>query len=94
VNPSQVFSLSHALAEWSLTSGCGIRKQFQHLDEEVEHIAPEKLKVFEVKSLLELNEELEKYAKGNGNPFLVIPFIVRCAPTRTCKTDFYIDADG
>jgi hypothetical protein len=54
--------------------------QYQHLDEEVEHISAENLKVFEEKAILGLIAALEKHAKANGNPFMVVPYMRRFVP--------------
>ncbi|KAJ3569698.1 hypothetical protein NP233_g4877 [Leucocoprinus birnbaumii] len=50
---------------------------FSHLDEEVEHIKSEELKKagFNETELKELNQNLEKYAKSQGDPFLLVPFM-------------------
>lgn len=51
--------------------------QFKHLDEEVLRIVPSELKVWEAHELKALNEELDKYAKSSGNPFLLVPYMRR-----------------
>ncbi|KAJ7758202.1 hypothetical protein DFH07DRAFT_741888 [Mycena maculata] len=48
---------------------------YNHLDEEVAHIAPEDMKVFDAKELLDLNASLDKHAKSHGDPFLLVPFM-------------------
>jgi len=50
---------------------------FNHLDEEVEHIAGPNLKEagFTEAELTKLIAELMTYAKNHGNPFLVLPFM-------------------
>jgi hypothetical protein len=50
---------------------------FSHLDEEVEHIHPDKLSVFSDEDLLKMDADLDKYAKSHGDPFLVVPFMLR-----------------
>ncbi|EIN08723.1 hypothetical protein PUNSTDRAFT_102186 [Punctularia strigosozonata HHB-11173 SS5] len=48
---------------------------YQHLDEEVAHLAPENMKDFDQKELLDLNLALDKHAKSHGDPFLLVPFM-------------------
>ncbi|KZW02261.1 hypothetical protein EXIGLDRAFT_735740 [Exidia glandulosa HHB12029] len=48
---------------------------YSHLDEEVEHIAPANMTVFDKKELLELNASLDKHAKSHGDPFMLVPFM-------------------
>ncbi|KAJ7141987.1 hypothetical protein C8R46DRAFT_968177 [Mycena filopes] len=47
----------------------------KHLDEETAHLAPENMKVFDQKELLDLNAALDKHAKSHGDPFLLVPFM-------------------
>jgi hypothetical protein len=51
--------------------------QFKHLDEEVAHIAPAELKVWEAHELEGLIDTLEKHAKSAGNPFVLVPYMRR-----------------
>ncbi|KAF8532743.1 hypothetical protein JB92DRAFT_2687030 [Gautieria morchelliformis] len=48
---------------------------FKHLDEEVAHIAPGELKVWEAHELEGLIDTLEKHAKSAGNPFVLVPYM-------------------
>lgn len=50
--------------------------QYEHLDEEVKHVAPENVRVFDDKELLEMDAALDKYAKSHGDPFLLVPYMV------------------
>jgi hypothetical protein len=63
------------------TALVGLREPlYTHLDEEVEDIAPEKLKVFDESTVKSLNVKLEQHAKANGNPFVVVPFMMSHTP--------------
>jgi hypothetical protein len=53
--------------------------QYTHLDEEVENIAPQRLKVFSADELHKLDAEFLAYVKSHGNPFLAVPFMRRYA---------------
>jgi len=48
---------------------------YQHLDEEIEHITPDKMKVFDVQVMLKLDANLQKYVKAHGDPFLLVPYM-------------------
>lgn len=51
--------------------------KYKHLDEEIVHIAPDHLKVWEAHELQALNDKLEQYAKSSGNPFTLVPYMRR-----------------
>jgi len=54
---------------------------YKHLDEEVAHIAPENMKVFDTKELRDLNAALDKHAKSHGDPYLLVPYMRSHTPT-------------
>ena len=58
--------------------------QYNHLDEEVEHIEASRLKAagFTAAELKTMFAATEHYAKNNGDPFLVVPFMRRCVLMR------------
>ncbi|EGO04218.1 hypothetical protein SERLA73DRAFT_173661 [Serpula lacrymans var. lacrymans S7.3] len=49
---------------------------FRHMDEELEHVQPANLKVMPFEEMEELNETLDSYAKANGDPFILVPFMM------------------
>lgn len=51
--------------------------QYEHLDEEVKHISPENLKVFDEPTLRKLMEKIDKHAKSSGDPFVLVPYMRR-----------------
>lgn len=51
--------------------------QFKHLDEELVHIAPENLKVFEAQEVQDMLNKLFAYAHGHDSPWTVAPFMLR-----------------
>ncbi|KAF9457829.1 hypothetical protein BDZ94DRAFT_1336895 [Collybia nuda] len=55
---------------------------FAHLDEEVEHVYASKLKEanFAEKDVLAMIADLDKHAKGTGDPFKIAPFICNHTP--------------
>jgi hypothetical protein len=61
-------------------------RQYSHLDEEIERIAPERLSVFSEAELLQVDLELEKYVKGHGDPFLLVPFMRTHTPPELKET--------
>ena len=59
------------------------RIQFEHLDEEVEHLAPENLHVFTVKELNAIWDKLAHHAHTRGDPWLELPFILRSVASQS-----------
>lgn len=57
--------------------------QYTHLDEEVEHVHASKLKEakFAEKDILAMIAGLEKHAKSTGDPFVIVPYMRRLAPS-------------
>lgn len=51
--------------------------QFQHLDEEIEHLAPDNLRAFDAKELDAMFDKLVHYAHTHDSPFVVLPFMLR-----------------
>jgi hypothetical protein len=47
------------------------------LDEEILHIAPENMHVFEAKDIAAMMNKLVADAHSNGNPFVDVPFMLR-----------------
>ncbi|KAK7685706.1 hypothetical protein QCA50_011050 [Cerrena zonata] len=50
---------------------------YEHLDEEVVHLAPENLKVFTEDEIQGMFHDMVQWSKRNGSPFLTLPFM-RC----------------
>ncbi|OCH85195.1 hypothetical protein OBBRIDRAFT_798421 [Obba rivulosa] len=48
---------------------------YDHLDEEVEHIKPENLKVFSESEMHKLNNDVTVYARNHADLFTLLPFI-------------------
>jgi hypothetical protein len=55
--------------------------KYTHLDDEVEHIHASKLKEanFAEQDVIAVVADLEKYAKGHGDPFVIVPYMRRSA---------------
>jgi hypothetical protein len=52
-----------------------MRKQFEHLDEEVEDLAPEKLKVFTAEELTQAGKDLMVYIRAHSDKYVTLPFM-------------------
>jgi len=52
---------------------------FQHLDEEVKHIAPENMQVFEAKDIRAMMENLVAHAHKD-DPFTIVPYMLTHTP--------------
>jgi len=61
---------------------------FAHLDEEVNHLSASKLKEagFAEREILDLETKLETYARSNGDPFLLVPYMRSHTPTELKKS--------
>ncbi|KAH7903367.1 hypothetical protein BJ138DRAFT_1020758, partial [Hygrophoropsis aurantiaca] len=58
---------------------------FQHLDEEIQHVDPQNLRVLDYKAMQNLNQAIDHHAQATGDPFIVVPFMLRYAEdTNTC----------
>ncbi|KAH8119475.1 hypothetical protein DFH11DRAFT_1565247 [Phellopilus nigrolimitatus] len=55
---------------------------FTHLDDEVKHIAPAKIKAAGVTEteMVKMINEMEKHAKGQGDPYLKVPYMCSHIP--------------
>jgi hypothetical protein len=53
--------------------------QYAHLDDEVAHITAPKLKEagYTVPDVVAMIAHLEKYAKSHGDPFVLVPYMIR-----------------
>jgi len=49
---------------------------FQHLDEEVDHIAPEKMQVFEAKDITAMMDKMVAHARSNNDAFMTVPYML------------------
>jgi hypothetical protein len=47
------------------------------LDEEVEHIAPEKMQVFEAKDITAMMDKMVAHARSNNDAFMTVPYMLR-----------------
>lgn len=56
---------------------CFTPHQFAHLDEELIHIAPDNLLVFDEADVSKKIAELVEYTKAHGDPFLTVPYMRR-----------------
>ncbi|KAH7930347.1 hypothetical protein BV22DRAFT_1055309 [Leucogyrophana mollusca] len=53
---------------------------FQHLDDEIEHIDPQTLRVIDYKDMQALNKEIDRFAQTTGDPFIIVPFMLSHIP--------------
>lgn len=50
--------------------------EFNHLDEEIIHVAADNLRVFEAKDVQDMMDRLVAHAHGNDNPWIIAPYML------------------
>ncbi|EMD40167.1 hypothetical protein CERSUDRAFT_112377 [Gelatoporia subvermispora B] len=53
---------------------------YEHLDEELEHVKAENLRVLTEKEIQKVNKDLDAYSKNHADPFTVLPFMMSHTP--------------